>query len=543
VTADKVESSKWLLAGSLDFHPRADSRASRHNLLYVQSLQLSDCMIGREMSTFIGTTVSASNAFGSLLGNLAVVGAGTEVSQALTDGVNTFSFTFDFDADTLDVAISSDTHFSGIGGAITYYDFSFSPALNFAGASLISKSDNFDTPTISFTGPSAFKLTYIDDEILNGLSGFSLDFDFTDLVVTANSDSFSTTGSTSINGNVLSNDTHSEGDDLKVQSIGSIAGSAGGIFVLNADGTFTFDPNGDFNWLAPNQTVTTTATYTATDSNLANLLSAPGSTSSGVITVTIRGTSHPTTSVVRGDAQDNWLQGTSGKDYIDGLGGNDAIFARSGNDSVLGGNGSDTIGGGGGNDFIQGGGGNDIGFAGMGDDTAYGGEGNDILYGGDGHDSLYGGEGDDLVFGGSGNDLVKGANGNDVLGGGSGNDTINGGAGHDTLYGGEGNDRLSGDMGSDRLFGGAGRDSLSGGIGNDILSGGSGSDIFIFGRNEGRDTIRDFDATARDKIDLEGQTYTVSANSEGFAVLALSGGGSITLNDIAVVDVKGDWFL
>ena len=98
-------------------------------------------------------------------------------------------------------------------------------------------------------------------------------------------------------------------------------------------------------------------------------------------------------------------------------------------------------------------------------------------------------------------------------------------------------------MGNDRLFGGAGRDSLSGGVGNDILSGGSGSDIFIFGRNGGRDTIRDFDATAGDKIDLEGQTYTVSVNSEGFAVLALSGGGLITLNDIAVVDVKGDWFL
>jgi VCBS repeat-containing protein len=92
------------------------------------------------------------------------------------------------------------------------------------------------------------------------------------------------------------------------------------------------------------------------------------------------------------------------------------------------------------------------------------------------------------VEGGNGNDLIdgravchsnltlKGGNGNDKLFGGKGNDLLDGGTGCDILSGGGGNDRLFGRAGDDKLFGGRGNDYLSGGAGNDLLVGGSGCD-------------------------------------------------------------------
>jgi Ca2+-binding RTX toxin-like protein len=92
------------------------------------------------------------------------------------------------------------------------------------------------------------------------------------------------------------------------------------------------------------------------------------------------------------------------------------------------------------------------------------------------------------------------------------------------------------------LSGGAGKDALRGGAGNDVLSGGAGVDTFVFGKKEGNDVIRDFkDGT--DLIDLRGQTFTVSENKSGFAVLDLSGGGTVTLKGIDMEHVNADWFL
>ena len=245
---------------------------------------------------------------------------------------------------------------------------------------------------------------------------------------------------------------------------------------------------------------------------------------------------------ITGTDGDDRLPGTAGQDIIDGGAGNDILFAGGSDDTVYGGLGDDLIGGGSGNDELRGGEGNDTIFGGDGADAVYGGLGADLLFGGTGNDSIYGGDGDDRAWGGAGNDLMKGANGNDILGGGEGNDSLSGGAGNDILYGGNGNDALMGNMGNDMLFGGAGNDVLNGGLGNDRLFGGAGMDTFVFGANEGKDTILDFDA-ARDHIDLGGQTYTVSANADGFAVLELSGGGSVLLEGIAISAVDDGWFL
>ncbi|WP_430442545.1 calcium-binding protein [Shinella sp.] len=250
----------------------------------------------------------------------------------------------------------------------------------------------------------------------------------------------------------------------------------------------------------------------------------------------------PSPTQVSGTKADDILNGTDGKNIINGFLGDDTISAGGNNDIVKGGLGDDQINGGNHSDALYGEQGNDTIFGDDGNDIAYGGVGNDLLNGGAGHDFLYGGSGNDTLKGGVGNDLLKGANGDDVLNGGGGHDELYGGAGRDKLSGGIGNDELFGNKGNDALFGGAGKDALNGGLGDDELSGGLGIDTFIFGKKEGDDIIRDFEAN-RDTIQLNGQTYTAAEDANGNAVLELSGGGSVTLLGIALEDVSSDWFL
>ncbi len=66
-----------------------------------------------------------------------------------------------------------------------------------------------------------------------------------------------------------------------------------------------------------------------------------------------------------------------------------------------------------------------------------------------------------------------------------------------------GDDVLNGGEGDDIIFGQEGNDLITGGLGDDILYGGSGADTFIFNAiNEGVDTIKDFDVSEGDLIDL-----------------------------------------
>ena len=99
-------------------------------------------------------------------------------------------------------------------------------------------------------------------------------------------------------------------------------------------------------------------------------------------------------------------------------------------------------------------------------------------------------------------DRINGRNGVDYVDGFGGNDVLKGKGGNDKLYGGKGKDKLFGDAGNDKLFGGKGNDKLFGGKGNDKLTGGKGKDVFVFKKNEGKDTITDFQ-NSKDKIDLK----------------------------------------
>ncbi|KRC70729.1 hypothetical protein ASE30_14310 [Achromobacter sp. Root83] len=89
---------------------------------------------------------------------------------------------------------------------------------------------------------------------------------------------------------VLGNDTDPDGDALHVSQVNgsaasvgaAVAGSHGGSFTLNADGTYSFNPGSAFNSLPAGETATTSITYTVAD--------AQGATDTATLTITITGT-------------------------------------------------------------------------------------------------------------------------------------------------------------------------------------------------------------------------------------------------------------
>ncbi|AOO64213.1 calcium-binding protein [Sulfurospirillum halorespirans] len=255
------------------------------------------------------------------------------------------------------------------------------------------------------------------------------------------------------------------------------------------------------------------------------------------------------------DDQNDILNGGIGNDTLDGKDGNDTLNGGVGADTLIGGNGNDTFDGGYGNDTISDISGDDTYMfgKGMGKDTITDSAGldsivmasgilkSDVIWQQVGNDLVIGIKEDGKTFdqlndtitvknwytGGitnrveiikftdgstiSSNDILPGTEGVDNLIYGAedniihalaGNDTILAGAGNDTLYGDAGNDNLQGEAGNDTLYGGAGDDNLYGQLGDDVLDGGagndslqgrSGNDTYLFGRGDGKDTVREND--------------------------------------------------
>ncbi|WP_331297280.1 calcium-binding protein [Methylobacterium hispanicum] len=240
------------------------------------------------------------------------------------------------------------------------------------------------------------------------------------------------------------------------------------------------------------------------------------------------------------DADLQLLSGTDVGDVLDAVLGGGLIFGQDGNDT------------------LNGNAGNDVMDGGSGDDTLLGGPGNDTLLGAGGNDFIDGGSGDDLIFGGRGSDTIVGNGGQDTVFGGQDADLINytvspdraillGNMGNDLIYGGSGADTIFGGQDEDRIFGGGGDDIINGDLGNDIITGGSGADRFVFnnpinGLLSGSDRITDFNAGTGDRLALNGQSYFLSSDASGNAVLTLSGGGNVTLEGVAAGSVQSSWF-
>ncbi len=122
-----------------------------------------------------------------------------------------------------------------------------------------------------------------------------------------------------------------------------------------------------------------------------------------------------------------------------------------------------------------------------GDDTINGLALGDQLFGNAGDDVIDGGEGSDNIDGGDGADLILGQSGRDTVAGGIGNDSIDASAGDDSLDGGANNDSLVGGTGIDRLVGNNGNDTIQGGLDSDTILGGKGFD-YLLGQ-DGADSI------------------------------------------------------
>ena len=267
---------------------------------------------------------------------------------------------------------------------------------------------------------------------------------------------------------------------------------------------------------------------------------------------------------LRGDNNDNVINGTAVADTILGRRGDDSLIGLAGNDYIRGDDGNDTVEGGDGEDQL---------FGNDGDDQILGGDGNDLLNGGDGEDGMDGGDGDDTLLGGDntsirttrdiefrdpdtlelifsatvptsefiGGDTLVGGAGNDLILGNGGDDIADGGADSDTIVGGTGDDLIFGGTGDDDILGGTDNDTLVGESGNDTLIGSGGEDLIIgdqdaFGGADGND---DINAGAGDDIVFGGGGSDTILGGDGNDLIdgGDSRGGDTTL---AVRDNNGN---
>jgi Ca2+-binding RTX toxin-like protein len=220
---------------------------------------------------------------------------------------------------------------------------------------------------------------------------------------------------------------------------------------------------------------------------------------------------------IQGNANNNWLIGTSSSDFILGLAGDDTLKGGGGSDALYGGAGVDTVMY---TDSTEGVvvslvDGGQYGTA-QGDyyssiENVYGSNYGDEIGGDDNANSLYGLSGADMLKGGGGADMLDGGNEDDILKGGGGADVLIGGYGNDTIsylessegvrvvlltgtgsfgeasgdtfsgienvFGSDFEDLLVGDAGANSLKGAGGNDTLFGEGGDDVLDGGTGFDV------------------------------------------------------------------
>lgn len=356
-------------------------------------------------------------------------------------------------------------------------------------------------------------------------------------------------GSVTISGTaLLANDQDPDpGSTLSIASI-DLTGLQGRL-VDNGDGTFTYDPDGQFEFLGVGAVAVDTFSYTITDGSggtdtASVLITVEGENDAPVVaddTLTVDEQSPLTftsasllgndfdpdstdqlefagidASGLQGQLVDNgdgtftydasaafaWLAAgdvaseTATYSITDGhgeLSTGAVTFAVSGqggtvdDETLVGTAQADVLDGGAGDDRIRGRGGDDLLIGGAGADTIHGNQGDDTLSGGSGDDVIHGGQGADRLLGGTGNDVLNGNHGTDSVVGGEGTDTLRGGHGADVLSGGDGDDDLHGGRDDDQLFGGGGHDVVAGGHGQDGVYGGAGNDTLR--GHQGADTL------------------------------------------------------
>lgn len=254
--------------------------------------------------------------------------------------------------------------------------------------------------------------------------------------------------------------------DARLDHVVSVAGLAiaegelvtlpsGATVSLNADGTLSYDPRGQFNYLAaPDSGSILTS---AVDSFSYSLTS--GSTA--MATVTIFGLAS-TGDIIRGTSASDVLRATQAGQFLEGMAGNDQLSDNGYKTLMAGGVGNDT--------YIVSNSGTTLSEAavagtdtvvtnlltftlsaefenlsftgGLGRFTGYGNAKDNVIIGGDEADFLTGYAGDDTLRAGAGNDVLNGGVGFDILDGGLGADAMLGGLSNDVYYVDNINDRV-----------------------------------------------------------------------------------------------------
>ena len=127
--------------------------------------------------------------------------------------------------------------------------------------------------------------------------------------------------------------------------------ASGALLTMNADGTFTYNPNDAFNHLwAPGSGSPSQATDSFTYGAYGD---------AAVVTITITGVD-PAPGTIQGTPGNDGLGGTAAGEIIDAFAGNDYLFGFGGADTLIGGLGNDYLDGGGAADVMRGGLGDDI---------------------------------------------------------------------------------------------------------------------------------------------------------------------------------------
>ncbi len=132
-------------------------------------------------------------------------------------------------------------------------------------------------------GPSSDGVFAVTVTATDGQGG-SVDQTFTWTITNvrpvADNDIYTTDADVLLTGNnVLDNDMDPDGDTITVTALGNMVGMwpgsvgtpqpgiGGGLFTVNSDGSWTFDPNGDFDYLAPGEQATTYVIYQIQDAD------------------------------------------------------------------------------------------------------------------------------------------------------------------------------------------------------------------------------------------------------------------------------------
>ncbi|MFK7944731.1 MAG: Calx-beta domain-containing protein [Paracoccaceae bacterium] len=312
-------------------------------------------------------------------------------------------------------------------------------------------------------------------------------------------------------------------DDGDTLSFSLVNGPSNGVVTINANGSFQFTPIADFNG-------TDSFTFRASDGALSDTATA---------TITVNPVDEPVDPVDPVDPIDP----VDPVDPIDPVDPPNPIDPpnpvdppaptgpTTGDDTLLGTAQNDTINALAGNDNVSG-------LAG--DDLLIGGSGNDSIKGAAGDDRLRGNGGDDTLKGGGGDDNLKGGGGGDVIRGNGGDDVIRAGGGEDNVKGGGGADLIFGGGGADKLNGGGGADTLRGNGGDDTLKGNGGADVFQFRTSDRNDTIADF-RQGQDKIQIQNGVQTfegLDIEQDGRDVLISFGAGQVRIvtDNVAAFD-------